>query len=287
MADALAGIPPNVLAAALHEVEGGEFDLSTEEGARQAAALVERLMQDSDSLDRLLRALERHNSKAVEQAPLPSSFGAVAMEADALPAATTAWHEPPVGSAEFDAFLSESSPDAVEQADVVAGAVQPSPPSVLGFEEASVEPVPAAAYKEFDAFLLEVQRQLKHRARKEVQREGFWARLHSIFSASPRSDLPWRYATKAISNYTTVAARQGNSTKVQLQSIASGKVLFVLIHVNGTIRLKDRITLADRSRAVQRFTEVLAGDAEVGAEAVHELRDANAILRSSAQISGV
>jgi hypothetical protein len=274
MVDALATIPPEVLAAALLEVEGVEFDLSTAEGATQAAASAERLMQDAGSLERLLAALERHGNHVVNETPLPATFGRVAMEADALPAAS-AWLVPPVGSAEFDAFVSEPVPAMDEQGDLVEATAQPSPPSLLGFDERSIEPVPIAAMREFDSIFLDVQRQLRLRARK-TSRQGFWERLSTLFSPAPPVDPPLHFTSKAVRNFTTVTAHQGSSTKILLQSIASGEVLFVQVRINGAIKMKDRITLADRRTAVQRFTEVLAEEAEVGAEAVHALRDANA-----------
>lgn len=275
MADAIANIPPKVLAAALQDVEGVVCDLSTAEGERKAIEIATRLMQSSETLEPLLVALEKHGGTNFSAA-LPATYGPVAMEADALPSDST-WNMPPIGSTEFDTFMTEQAQSPIAQQDLVEVS-KPSPPSLLGFIEYSAEPVSITAFKKFDSIFLDAQRQLKLRAKK-THKVGFWSRIFTAaFTEDSSAKPPLRFATKMVENYTVVEARQGSYTKLNLQSIASGTVLFVLVRIDGKVIMKDRITLSDPDRAVQRFTEVFAEDAEAGAEALHELRDANASL---------
>ena len=276
MTNAIAKIPPRVLAAALQEVEGVVCDLSTAEGEQKAVELAARLMRNEETLEPLLAALEKHGGAEFAGAELPSVYGPVAMEADALPS-DPAWNVPPIGSPEFDSFMDEHVQGEAGRQNVVELS-KPAPPSLLGFTEVSAEPVSITALKEFDTIFLDAQRELTLRA-KRAHKPGVLSRVFSaVFSSGFTAEPPLRFATKTVDNYTVVEARKGAYTKLHVHSIASGKVIFVMVRIDGKVTMKDRITLTDRVSAVQRFTEVFADEAEVGAVALHELRDANANL---------
>ena len=79
MADAIPNIPPGVLAAALKDIEGEAFDLSTVDGTKTAAEQVARLMQHEETLQHLLVALENHAGAAFSDANIPVAYGPVAL----------------------------------------------------------------------------------------------------------------------------------------------------------------------------------------------------------------
>jgi len=107
MADATVRIEPDVLAAALRDIEGVEVDLSTQEGARAGALMVERLLADPESAEKLLSAVERR-AEAVGRAPtkFPDVYGPVETVASTSPQ-DASLAVPPIGSAEFDAYMAD------------------------------------------------------------------------------------------------------------------------------------------------------------------------------------
>lgn len=103
--DFAAGIDPAILAAALREVEGVELDPSTESGAVAAGLIVQRLMQDEESLRRLLDVLVRLAEEASGVIDFPQEFGPVVTSSAVIPDLPMA--APPIGSEEFEQYIDE------------------------------------------------------------------------------------------------------------------------------------------------------------------------------------
>lgn len=276
MERATANIPPHVLAAALQDVEGTACDLSTESGMQAAAELAARLMKDERTLEPLLTALEKRENFELADVDLPLAFGQVVMESDAV-AIDSTLGMPPTGSPEFDEFMADTHAQVAAEPHEVILLDKVVSPSLLGFAQVTAEPVTFATLKEFDTIFRDAQRQLMVRAVRSHRAEGLLSRVFSAVFRSPSSSSSvLRVATQTAQNYTAVKVIMGASTKLHFHSVVSGKDMFVLVAIDGKVAMKDRISLSDHVKAVQRFTEVFAQDAEAGAEMLHELRDANA-----------
>lgn len=104
--DFTARIDPAILAAALREVEGVDLDPSTESGAIAASRIVQRVLQDEDSLQRLLDVLLRLEMEASGVSDdCAQEFGPVATSSEVfqdLPMGA-----PPIGSEEFEQYMDE------------------------------------------------------------------------------------------------------------------------------------------------------------------------------------
>lgn len=104
--DFTARIDPAILAAALREVEGVELDPSTESGAIAAGLIVQRMLQDEHSLQRLLEVLVRLEEAALgDSIDYPQEFGPVATSSEVFP--DLRMGAPPIGSEEFEQYMDE------------------------------------------------------------------------------------------------------------------------------------------------------------------------------------
>jgi hypothetical protein len=55
-------------------------------------------------------------------------------------------------------------------------------------------------------------------------------------------------------------------------------VFFVQVEIDGEVALKDRLSLSDPLNTSRQFSELFAGQAEIGAAVLREWRDANATM---------
>lgn len=266
MADATAQIPADVLAAALSELEGVALDPSTPDGRLESAKIAERLMSDEGSSKRLLAALEKHSASAMPREASKAAYGPAVMVQTSLPR-EAANEEPPIGSAEFEAFLS-NPPDLTNLAhrDIKPANVMPlAAPTELGFQEELAEPL-SPATRQFDAVFLDAQRQLAKLG--SGGRRSLWKRIQAVFDKPSE----WRISSRVLAkNYVVVEVKHGQS-KIQWSSIASGSFLYVSIETDGKVTLKQKLTLADRVRTQQQVTAAFGSKAEAGAHTLLELR---------------
>lgn len=104
--DSTARIDPAILAAALREVEGVDLDPSTDSGAIAAGLIVQRVLQDKDSMQRLLDVVLRLEMEALgDSIDYPQEFGPVVTSSEAFPDLLMA--TPPIGSEEFEQYMDE------------------------------------------------------------------------------------------------------------------------------------------------------------------------------------
>jgi hypothetical protein len=249
MADILEMIPQKVLASALRDITGVEYDLSTHEGELKAAEVITEILQSHASLNKLLEAIEQHGGEKYLTCTLPERFGPVAMADDAIQADKT-WDMPPVGSKEFDDYIetqlaTDKTLESLELHLVV-----------------------------LEKVLRETQFKLKQRAAQE--RKTFMTRFVAMFKAMSNTTSPLFYSTKNYPGFTIVEARQGGNMKLKMKSSFARAGVIVEVVIDGKVALKDKISSVYSTQEVTRLTEVFAKDAEAGAEVIHQLRDANA-----------
>ena len=133
MVDPIAKVPAPVLAAALRDVAGVVIDVATPSGQAEAAREVQRLMSEKVTAEQLLDSLERHGAAETLRHDLRMTYGPVALAENCL--ASDGWNEePPVGSADFEAFVTNEGRQNADSAELVT-------PRTLGFEEEHVEPL--------------------------------------------------------------------------------------------------------------------------------------------------
>jgi hypothetical protein len=264
------------LAAALRDVAGVAVDPSTPEGELASAKIVSRLMADEATAQRLLAALEQHGARAfAAEAPLPTVYGAVAVARASAHASTEG--EPPIGSADFEAYVSVQPQPELELVMAVHDLSGQTlvMPSALGFEDEPVIPISALLRQQIDEVLLAVQRKLE--AESSFGKTSFLQRFKSAMSNEP---LQWRTRCRVLAhNYLQLDAVRGSS-RVHWASIAAGGVLYVSVTTDGKVMLNERLDLTDKAHAEDRLAEAFAAEPEAGAETLRELR--NALVESAA-----
>lgn len=269
MADAVAQIPPQMLAAALRDLEGEELDPNTEQGRRRSTELLQGLLANHDSTRRLVDALQRHGAASLVDMPaLPKRYGPMTPAPRRLPR-DAGLDVPPMGSGELDAYVqAPAEPHRMVHLDLdSANVLQLATPSALGFQEDRVEPSPEAVKREFDDVVLQAQRQLRAR----ISSPNIWKRAKCLFVGPPGE---WRVTARIVAkNFVVIEVKRGPSL-LKLQSLTSGRDMYVRLYDHANVVFADKLSLADAPRVKDRLADAFAHDVEGGVETLFELRRA-------------
>ena len=277
MPETLLQVSPRVLAAALAELEEAVPDPSSSEWEQESARIVQRLLSDEATAQRLVEAVERHGTAQWDAvaSTLPARYGPARMASRTVPRQQLEL-TPPVGSQEFDDFVDASATGASDATVALTGqsAAALATPAQLGFSVEFAEPPAPPA--ELDALLRDVQHQLERLTKQQQHKRTFttfWARLTAARDAFMRSEplhSEVRCRVRA-SNYFVVQAKVG-AAQLDWASITSGENLFVELTQGGHIVFRDQLPLHEHARAQRALTQALATWPDVGVLAVHELR---------------
>lgn len=290
-------VPDSVLGAALKEVTGVGYDLSTADGRKQAVAMAETLLEDQVQLDSLLAAIQKFSVENEASTALPQVLPRVKMLARVDPP-NSLMDMPPTGSSEFDEYISDhQGPDYTAIARELAGAAYSLAkqnatleeaysvdfvhtnfenvarrllPNYLEYSAEFLEPISIPAVQEFEKIFFEAQQTL---ARKS-SRFPFFAvsariinALHATFKEPSISSKNWH-------NYFSIDARGGSSKDLHVDSIVSGQSVYIVVQIDGKVMLKDKLTLSNRAQTVERIAATFAGEAEAGVKVLNALREA-------------
>jgi hypothetical protein len=272
MEDAIARIDPQVLAAALRDVEGVSLDPSSEEGAKEAAQRVERLMSDTKTEKQLLDAIERHTDSALStDAPFPSEYSQV----ETIPstqAQNSALDVPPVGSAEFEAYIAapaDRKKIVAKEFEIDSGLPLASP-SELGFPSDATEEIEPLPRYEVDAVVREAQRVFERKQLKHSFTERFRVAVDALRN---------RLSPNWVSMITPMAARNRYVVDVRRldahwhwDSVLVGRHLYVVMSADGKQTLRMRLPLSDSATTTHRLETVFADEPTAGAETLRALR---------------
>jgi hypothetical protein len=268
--DAIVRIDPKVLAAALLDVEGVSLDPSDEDGAKDAAQRVERLMSDTRTEKQLLDAIERHTDSAlINDDPFPSEYSQVGT-IPSTQAHNSALDVPPIGSAEFEAYM--AAPD--DRKNIVAKEVEINfplaSPSELGFPSEATEEIEPLPSYEVDAVVREAQRVFERRQLKQSFRERFRVAVDALRN---------RLSPNWVSMITPMVARNRYVVDVRRldahwhwDSVLVGRHLYVVMSAEGRQALRMRLPLSDSAATTRRLETVFADEPTAGAETLRALR---------------
>lgn len=268
MADATVRIEPDVLAAALREVEGVVVDPSTEEGARAGALIIERLLADPESAEKLLSAVERHAEAGADVATkFPDVYDPVET-VDSTSTRGVSRAAPPIGSAEFDAYMDETAPELVTEDEESAITAMPvAEPRELGFAVDAAAPPPRA---EVDAALRDAQRLF------EVKLQGphtFRTRFKAAVDVlMDRGEREWDVVALPLARNRFVVQLKRQNERWRWESIAAGDWLYVLVVTDGRLAFKDRLSLTDLDATKERLEAAFASEPSAGARTLRALR---------------
>lgn len=272
MASAIARIDPEVLAAALRDVEGVSLDPSNKGGAKEVARRVERLMGDPKTEKQFMDAIERHTDSTLSNdAPFPLEYGQVGVAASAQEH-SSALDVPPIGSAEFDAYMAAP----VDRKKIVAKEVEIdsgfplASPSELGFpSEVTEETEPLASY-EVDAVVREAQRVFERKQLKQSFRERFRVAVDALRN---------RLSPNWVSRITPMVARNRYVVDVRRldahwhwDSVLVGRHLYVLMSADGRQDRRMQLPLSDSATTTRQLETVFAEEPTAGAETLRALR---------------
>lgn len=269
MVDPTARIDPDVLAAALRDVEGVELDLSTEDGVKTGAKLVERLMSNTESAERLLDAVARHADVALSaERPFPETYGAAA-QAEGNHPSIPSLDVPPIGSPEFEAFMAvPASADELGPENVPNGTMPTANPSELGFASEVAPPPP---WGDVDVVLRGVQRLLEVRLRApHTFKQRIQAALDVLMDRSVAREWDALAMPKARNRFVVQLKREKNLWL--WDSIAAGDSLYVMVIADGNLTFKGRLPLSNPPAARQLLENVFSSEPMVGVRTLHALR---------------
>lgn len=269
MANAVAQIPPQMLAAALRDLVGEEVDPNTEQGRHRSTELLKGLLANHDGTRRLVDALQHHGAANLADAPAPPKrYGRMTAAPERLPR-DPQLDVPPMGSEEFENFVqTPAATHRILHLDLDnASVVQLATPDLLGFLEDRVEPTPKQVTREFDEVVLQAQRQLLAR----MSSANFWVRTKRRFVSHLSQ---WRVTTRIMAkNFVAIEVKRGPS-RLKLLALTSGRVMYVRLYNHTSVVFMDKLSLADTSGAGDRLTVAFENDMEGGFETLLELRRA-------------
>jgi hypothetical protein len=263
MSDAIAHVDPAILARVLKDLDGVSFDPSTEEGTKGVAELVRKYLEHPDQEKRLLDAIDGHSRQALmEEAVFPSRYGPIRTAPRVAPSDERS-EVPPIGSAEFDAYM--DTPD--EAASMGDGSSLPvAEPSALGFKKVAVGEPPTL--EAVDMLLRKAQQHLDAR-RGPLSQGSFFARLFKA-RTDPISEKD-AFAMPLARNWFSVEVSSNNARLVTWDSVAFGNYLYLRLSKRGVPAFRGCFLLTDTA-TVKELSDVFADEPAIGSTTLHALR---------------